>query len=296
LRIFKLDAFIISYFGKKPELRKTRYGLHYQQLICLLEQPGIEDIHILAMDYANNSITTPENNLKFPHPRIHYHDSEVVPPSKARNKLMKIFNATNKPWGMFADNDAVIDPRHDGRDIINIIERNTKILNRECDLLVPLCPMVHPFNGYLDKFKLRLDDEMPVERNNWMKGSLFWLKNRSISNQEPIYFNEDMATMEDAEYVPRLLSNKASVWLLRTVILTDLGIHDSTLFPQDKKGNQSRVDDMDKVHLEMYERFKSGGCKLAKSGRIDMKAMMPINADKTLWLDKNPSLLTIPQI
>ena len=44
---------------------------------------------------------------------------------------------------------------------------------------------------------------------------------------------------------------------------------------------------MDKVHLEMYERFKANGCKLAKSGRIDMKAMMPINADKTLWLDKH---------
>lgn len=281
-----MDAYIISYFGKKPDLRRTRYGLHYQQLICLLEQPGIEDIHILAMDYGNASITTPENNLKFPHPRIHYHDSELVPPSKARNKLMKIFNESNKPWALFADNDAVIDPRHDGREIVNIIEKNVSIINRECDLLVPICPMVHPFNDYLDKFKLRIPEETPLERSTWMKGSLFFLKNRKLFGKETIYFNEDMATMEDAEYVPRLLSNQASVWLLRTVLLTDLGIHDSTLFPEDKKGNQTRVDDMNKVHLDMYERFKDHGCKLSKTNRIDMKPMMPKNAEKTVWVYK----------
>lgn len=282
----KMDAFVISYFGKKPNLRRTRYGLHYQQLICLLEQPGIEDIHILAMDYGNNSITTPENNLKFPHPRIKYHDSELVPPSQARNKLIKIFNETSKPWGLFADNDAVIDPRHDGREIVNIMERNLTILNRECDLIVPLCPMVHPFNEYLDKFKLRLSDETPIERNTWMKGSLFWLKNRTLFGNEPIYFNEQMSTMEDAEYVPRLLSQNCSVWLARTVLLTDLGIHDSTLFPEDTQNNQTRVEDMNRVHNKMYEDYKEHGCKLNKNNRIDMKAMMPKNTDKTLWLDK----------
>lgn len=282
-----MDAYIISYFGKDTKLRRTRYGLHYQQLICLLEQPGIENIHILAMEYGNNSVTTPENNLKFPHPRIIYHDSELVPPSKARNKLMKIFNETDKPWGLFADNDAVIDPRIDGREIVNIIEKNLTRLNRECDLLVPLCPMVHPFNEYLNEYKLRLDEETPVERSTWMKGSLFFLKNRTLMGAQPIYFNEEMSTMEDAEYIPRLLSQKCSSWLLRTVLLTDLGIHDSTLFPEDKKSNEKRVDDMNKVHLDMYERFKEYGCKLGKTGRIDMKAMMPKNADKTLWLDKN---------
>lgn len=282
-----MDAYIISYFGKKPESRKIRYGLHYQQLVCLLEQPGIEDIHILAMDYGSGSITLPENTLKFPHPRIHYHDSTLVPPSQARNKLMKIFNQTNKPWGLFADNDAVIDPRHDGKEIVNIIEKNLTILNRECDLLVPLCPMVHPFNDYLEKFRLRTPLETPVERNTWMKGSLFFLKNRTLEGKDPIYFNEEMTTMEDAEYIPRLLSQGCSSWLLRSVLLTDMGIHDSTLFSSDKKNNETRVDDMANAHKKMFEMYEKAGCKWnEKTSRIILKDMMPKLGDKTLWLDK----------
>lgn len=281
-----MDAYIISYFGKKPDLKRVRYGLHYQQLVCLLEQPGIENIHVLSMEYGSTSITVPENSLKFPHPRIIYHDSELVPPSHARNKLIKIFNDSGKPWALFADNDAVIDPRHDGRQIINIFEDNVNILNRDCDLIVPLCPMVHPFNDYLEKYRLRLPDETPVERSTWMKGSLFWLKNRKLFDKDIIYFNEEMSTMEDAEYVPRLLSQGGSVWLARSVLLTDLGIHDSTLFPEDEKNNKKRVEDMAIVHKKMYEDYKKWGCKLKDNDRIDMRNMMPKNADKTLWLDK----------
>lgn len=250
-----MDAYIISYFGKNNNTQHTRQALHYQQLCCLLEQPGIEHIHILAQDYANtNIITKPKNFLAIDHPRITYHHTGQMYPSQARNRLMDIFYASGKNWALFADNDAIIDPRFHGRDIIHTIEYNTEWLTKNVDVLVPMSPRHQAFNSYLEQemHKGNLNTHTPIKKENYCKTTLFFMKNQQAVGKAPIYFDEELKELEDFEYQGRVLANGGVIYQLQAVIMGDMGISEehSTLFEQkDRKAN------FETVKEKIYKRY-----------------------------------------
>ena len=250
-----MDAYIISYFGKKLSTQWQRQALHYQQLSCLLKQPGIENIHILAQAYENDKIITkPKDYLKIPHPRIIYHDSEQITPGAARNKLMDIFYASGKSWALFADNDAIIDPRFHGRDICNIIEYNSEWLTQNIDILACVSPRHHCYNKYWDDetAKGNTATHTPIKRENYCKTTLFFLKNRSLIGKQPIYFDAELPQLIDFEYQGRVLANNGVIYQMRAVVMGDLGLDEkhSTLLE-----DRERTERFEQLKELIYKRY-----------------------------------------
>ena len=252
-----MDAYIKSYFGKNNNTQHTRQALHYQQLCVLLQTPGIEHIHILAQDYDNTSIITkPKNYLALEHPRITYHHTEQLMPSQARNRLMDIFYASGKDWALFADNDAIIDPRFHGKNIIHTIEHNTEWLTKNIDILVPMSPRHQPFNKYIQQEydKGNLNTHTPIKRVNYCKTTLFWMKNRSKIGKAPIKFDEAtiLRGLEDFDYIGRVLENDGVMYQLQAVVMGDMGISEeiSTLFE-----STDRTAQFEKVKEYIYKKY-----------------------------------------
>lgn len=250
-----MDAYIISYFGKNTNTQLTRQALHYQQLCCLLQTPGIEHIHVLAQDYANTTfITKPKHYLELKHPRITYHHTEQMCPARARNKLIDVFYSTGKSWAMFLDNDAIIDPRFHGEDICNIIEYNDKWLTKNVDILVPMSPRHQPFNKRIaiEHEKGNLATHTPIKKENYCKTTLFWMKNQSVVGKDPIYFDEELQELEDFEYIGRVLARGGVIYQLQAVIMGDMAINEehSTLFE-----GKERTNNFEDVKERIYKRY-----------------------------------------
>ena len=250
-----MDAYIISYFGKGGALRRERQGLHYQQLCSLLQQPGIEDIHILAQAYDyKQPITKPEGYLELKHPRVHYHHTEQMTPAQARNRLIDIYYATRKPWALFADNDAAIDPRWHGRQACEIIDHNTVWLNQHVDILSPVSPRHQPFSKVATEReqKGQLDTHTPIKKENYIKTTLFFMKNRGLQGNKPIYFDETLRELEDYEYQGRVLQAGGTIYQLSSIIMADLGQSEkvSTLFE-----DQARTTNFAEVKERIYKRY-----------------------------------------
>ena len=250
-----MDCYIISYFGDSVATRHTRQALHYQQVCCLLKTPGVENIHILAQGYTDHTrITLNKDYLTLDHPRIHYHYSEQCSPAQARNKLIKVFESTGKSWGLFADNDAAIDPRFHGENIVNVIEHNEAWLTQNVDVLVPMSPRHQPFNSYIEQEynKGNLATHTPIRRVNYCKTTLFFLKNQQAVNKENILFDEELTELEDFEYIGRVLSRGGVIYQLQAVVMSDLGLNEqhSTLFE-----NKERVARFDEIKQRIYKRY-----------------------------------------
>lgn len=279
-----MDAYIISYFGK-GQLSYKRQGLHYQQLSVLLKDPHIDHIHILSMGYQDhakkdNSIR-PADALYLPHERITYHDHKLVPPSQARNALIDVFNATSKPWGLFLDNDAYLDARYQGTTVIPTLEQHADLVSKYASCLSVKSPRHHPFKGKLDEAELKIDTHLWLAKINYLKTTAFFLQNRSYYNMEPIYFNSELAELEDWEYVGRVIDHASNVYLLEAVLMIDLGISetDSTLF-QDKE----RTDNFEDIRESIYQYYKPKGLKRNQNGRIQWGSMDTMNNPSTIWL------------
>ena len=95
-------AFIISWFGDKPELRELRKEQHRKQLNSILNQTDW-NILIYAQMYDKEDFT---NN-----PRIKYieNNERVLRPNLARNILKKEFYNSNEDYGLFIDDDVIIE-------------------------------------------------------------------------------------------------------------------------------------------------------------------------------------------
>jgi len=286
-----MDAYIISYFGKDKQTQLQRQAYHYRQLVALLEQPGIEDIHILAMEYDHKLITAPDNLLRIPHPRIKYHESELVPPGQARNKLLEVFYASSKDWGLFLDNDSIIDPRHDGRDIVNIIKRNMDQLNKEADLLTVVSPRNEPWTAFVEDNAEKGQHYTPLFARVYLKSSLFFLKNFVKNGQEPIYFDADLKELEDHEFALRLTSRGKVIRQIKTVILSEFGLNTSTLFEGHGTAEDelaARKANMEEHHELFLERYQDHGAERDAKGKPSFKKMKPMVVEKKLWITKDP--------
>ena len=283
-----MDAYIISYFGKNNNTQHTRQALHYQQICCLLQTPGIEHIHILAQDYDNTSIITkPKDYLALQHPRITYHHTGQMYPSQARNKLIDVFYATGKDWALFADNDAIIDPRFHGTDICKTIEYNTQWLTKNVDVLVPMSPRHQPFNRYIQQEydKGNLDTHTPIKRENYCKTTLFWMKNQSRVGRAPIYFDDTLRELEDFDYVGRVLAKDGVIYQLQAVVMGDMGISEahSTLFEsRERTANFNQVKEyiykkyFDANHWQGAEKTKFNWSKIGNNKMRHSKYKLPL--------------------
>jgi hypothetical protein len=275
-----MDAYIISWFGKSAELRLKRQGLHYRQLCCLLKQPGIENIHILAMEYEDQRIITlPKDHLYFDHPRIHYHISERVHPGQARNKLMKVFNKTDKKWGLFMDNDAAIDPRFHGTDLITTIDANADYIAKRMEIITFVSPRHEPFTEYLETSAERLKTHLPLQKANFLKTTAFLMKNRSAFGQEPVYFDDELDNMEDYEYIGRILAAGGAMYKARSAIMADLGISEtvSTLFTAGQE--ESRLSTYPVKRKILFDRYQPHGLTQSANGNFNWSE---IGNNKTL--------------
>lgn len=281
-----MDCYIISYFGEH-KLALQRQALHYQQLCCLLQQEHIENIYILSMNYQkhcekNNSIK-PAHSLYMSHPRIHYIDSELVPPSVARNRLIEVFNQSGKPWAMFADNDAYIDPRFQGNYCIPVIEHFADTVAEYADVLSTLNPGHTPFNEQLEKNKDSIETHLWLRKQNYLKTTLFFLRNRTYYNEKPVYFDETLSEMEDFEYQGRILAHGKGTYQLPGVLMLDLGWSEdySTLF-----ANKARTTDWDTIKTNIYKRYQPYGASL-RNGSIHWSGMEKIKKPRSIWLPLN---------
>jgi hypothetical protein len=276
-----MDAYIISYFGKSSATRLARVAYHFQQLNIFLANPLIETIHVLSMDYKHNLIGIKSDSLYMRSPRVVYHDHELVPPSVARNVLMRMFNATNKPWALFADNDCVIDHRLHGGDIVNIIQNNTHWLE-DCDVLLPTSPRHQPWGQYQIDHAELLTTHVPIEQRSYFKSSIFFLRNRTHYGHEPVLFDESLNELEDWAYVPELLLAGGSLWKLPSVLMNEFGQHTSTLFEATtvEKQTEMRLANWNKIKSDKYLQYKNHGAQRNKLGNITWVNMTHNNLDK----------------
>jgi hypothetical protein len=268
-----MKAYIISYFGEKLETQWRRQALHYQQLCCLLQQPGITEIVILAQDYdklmKNGVVTRPPHYLLLDHPRIRYvWQSTVLKPGAARNVLIQDFNQTQEPWAMFLDNDAVLDPRWHGTEVVNIIERNATQLAAIASVLSVMSPRHQPYTRYLEANAQLLTTHLPLHKTNYNKTTLFFLRNETLMGNAPITFDETLPCLEDYEYQARQLAMGGAIYQMKSVIMNDMGCNEkhSTLFPgwDDDSG---RTKWFDTVKEEIYLRYMPYGLKKNKNGK-----------------------------
>ena len=267
-----MKAYIISYFGEKLETQWRRQALNYQQLCCLLQQPGIDEIVVLAQDYdkliKNGVVTRPEKYLILEHPRIRYiWQSDVLRPGAARNVLMKEFNKTQDHWAMFLDNDAIVDPRWHGTEVVNIIEKNAAELAKRASVLSPCSPRHQPYTEFLTENKEVLETHLPLQKLNYNKTTLFFLRNETLQGKEPIFFDETLPSLEDYEYQARQLAAGGAIYQLRSVIMNDMGCNEkhSTLFPG-KDGESNRTEYFDKIKEEIFHRYVPYGLKKNSDG------------------------------
>lgn len=260
-----MDCYIISYFGKSQDTQHYRQALHYVQLCSVLRQEGIENIHILAQNYHDDKIVTrPKDYLYMPHPRIHYHTAEKQSPASARNRLMDIFNKTNKPWALFLDNDGILDPRWHGAEIVPHIEANGDALAKRCSLLSVMSPRHQPFTGYLEENAEVLRTHIPLYKQNYCKTTAFFLRNETLYGNEPIYFDESLTNLEDFAYTGEVLSRGNAIYQIKSVIMNDMGLNEngSTLFEDDDR----RVYFED-LKMKIYKKYMKYGLKRSQDGK-----------------------------
>lgn len=267
-----MKAYIISYFGEKLETQWRRQALHYQQLCCLLQQPGIEEIVVLAQDYdklmKNGVVTRPAHYLFLEHPRIRYiTQSDVLKPGGARNVLIKDFNKTNDQWAMFLDNDAIVDPRWHGTDVVNIIERNAVGLANIASVLSVMSPRHQPYTKYLTDNEQLLKTHLPLLKRNYNKTTLFFLRNETLLGKEPILFDEDLPSLVDYEYQARQLAMGGAIYQMQSVVMNDMGCNEkhSTLFPG-WNGDSARTEYFENIKEQIYQRYVPYGLKRQSNG------------------------------
>ncbi|WKW35108.1 glycosyltransferase [Phage DSL-LC06] len=267
-----MKAYIISYFGEKLETQWRRQALHYQQLCCLLQQPGIEEIVVLAQDYdklmKNGVVTRPAHYLFLNHPRIRYiEQSDVLTPGQARNVLIKDFNKSQDYWGMFLDNDAIVDPRWHGVDCVNIIERNAKELANIASVLSVMSPRHQPYNQYLEDNKILLETHMPIVKTNYNKTTLFFLRNETVIGNQPVLFDDELPCLEDYEYCARQLASGGAIYQIKSVVMNDMGCDEkhSTLFPG-WNDESDRTQWFKDIKEQIYQRYAPYGLKKTQDG------------------------------
>lgn len=278
-----MDAYIISYFGE-GKLSLIRQALHYQQLCCLLQQKGLEDIYILSMDYQKHTEVSnnvrPSHTLYMQNPRIHYIDHKLVPPSQARNVLIDVFNSTRKPWALFADNDAYIDPRYQGEDCVTVIEHFADELAKHADVLSTLSPRHSPFKEQLENNRDSINTHLWLQRRNYIKTTLFFLRNRSRYGEKPVYFDNTLSEMEDFEYQGRILAHGLGTYQLPGVIMQDLGCAEeySTLF-----AHKERTADWDTIKADIFKRYQPFGATMSNN-KIKWNKMDKHCTHSNIWL------------
>lgn len=270
-----MDAYIISYFGKDPKLQHKRQLVHFQQLCALLKWPGIEDIHVLAQDYNAYMLDSVGNRipgmLDIEHPRIHYHHYPQMFAGCARNKLLDIFNATDKPWAMFLDNDALPDPRGNGLHCAEIIERNADYLY-DADCITVVSPMHESWGAQFESNREKMSKYLHLVKTHWLKTSLFFIKNSRLYNKPVIHFDESLSQIEDHEYVGRLLADGRMIYKAQSVLLYEMSANNSTILEVNnaEESTEARRKLYEPVASTIYDRYKHIGAQL-NDGHVTFK-------------------------
>jgi hypothetical protein len=192
---------------------------------------------------------------------------------------MKVFNKTDKKWGLFMDNDAAIDPRFHGTDLITTIDANADYIAKRMEIITFVSPRHEPFTEYLETSAERLKTHLPLQKANFLKTTAFLMKNRSAFGQEPVYFDDELDNMEDYEYIGRILAAGGAMYKARSAIMADLGISEtvSTLFTAGQE--ESRLSTYPVKRKILFDRYQPHGLTQSANGNFNWSE---IGNNKTL--------------
>lgn len=213
-------AFIISYFGT-GEKRETRKAAHREQL-SFFKSKGYE-ITVCAMDYRDEDIED----------GVSYIFSDVVPPGKARNKLLEAFYRSSYDWAVFADNDSwwkdegKYNPT--GKSIDDeIIER--KIFEK-VDAFGLMDGRVTAYNSILEANKNQIEFKI----NPQFRGCCFFLANIKKKRNIEVYFSDEFIRPdgsfimgEDLGFALSLVDSGCTVFQCMNVVLQEKCVQAST--------------------------------------------------------------------
>jgi len=184
-----MKAFIISYFGPNSDRRQRRVDYHQQQIDWLLEN-GFKkkDIYISCRKYQDTEF------IKGINYSIRTGESGIKGIANSRNELLDIFYKTNDPWGLFLDNDSILDERNRG-DIFEVIRKGTEF--HGLGLFTPINPAT-PGRGAFNKIweKDPVDDYWVFQQGT-TSGKMFFMKNLPLFNYKECYFRPDVLAGED---------------------------------------------------------------------------------------------------
>ena len=217
----KLSAWIISYFGKEGKAREARKAAHTSQ-VEWLRGFGVP-ITILAQDYRKEDFLT----------GVKYITSPQVWPAQARNLLLPHFYAGDSLFGIFADNDSVLDPRFEG--IENILDLDDL---PGVDLFVPINPVNEPFNRKQQENKELYSKFLCFTRHLGITGNIMFLRNVG-----DVRFDEVVQPGEDPDFALEMAYKGYGVYRCDNLVLKEL-VTTSTLPWLATEGRQAYKDNL----------------------------------------------------
>ena len=256
-----MKAYIISYFGKGKNTQAMRQGYHSIQLNSLIKNPDIDEIVVLAQLYNDKidkgiMVSRPRDYLCAVDPKVRYiHTTKLLKPGPARNVLIDEFNKTSDEWALFLDNDAIFDPRWHGGEVVGIIERNAKSLADKMSVISVLSPRHWAYTGFLEDNAKILVDYLILQKYNYIKTTMFFLRNDTLRGEQPIYFDDQLESLEDYDYVPRLLAAGRAIYMTMSAVISDLAVDEaaSTLFEDGVRTQQ--FDEIKDIIFDRYEKY-----------------------------------------
>ena len=261
-----MRAFIISWFGDLL-VKEKRKLFHQNQIDWLLSYNA--KILIYAQEYKKEDFII--------HPNIEYIEGPCRHPGEARNILLQHFYNSQDDFGLFLDNDAILDPKHqDGLNFLSNFNFN-KLVENNIHCFQAINPGKEPFNKNHSDNKTLFNSNWLFKRHLDLKTTLFGLLNLKKLYGKELYFNPIYKPFgEDIDFALQLVHNGFKIFKCDNIVLKDFGHTVSTLIGTKK---EQRNPEMTKAKEIIFEQWKEFGVILDKNNSIIRK-----HFTKKFWL------------
>lgn len=230
----KIDrCYIISWFGRDPELRQRRKAMHQAQLSWCREH-ALHPV-VFAQEYEPSDYEPDVTYIK--------NTGDLLHPGPARNRLLEVFYNSDDDYAVFADNDGVLyqAPQHgDSARYIEIM-RGLDIENFD------RIDIINPANPQRTAFVKEIADSsyqthLVFRKSNKIKGTVFFMKNLKKHDRLPLlWFDEalfnDQGRMlpgEDTEFGVAAWMSGLGCYHTFNAIVNELGADHSTWAQQNE--------------------------------------------------------------
>ena len=198
-----MKAYVITYLPDDPIVRKKRYQAHLLQVSWLRENNI--DIIISQRNYKPDEFIDGCEYYEQPE------STGLLKPAVARNQLLDIFYASGDDWGLFLDDDSMLDPR--GNNIIP----NMAIVPDKVGVFSPLNPGTPGVGAWKDWFKTDEPEDYWVFIGENLKGSMMFIRNIP----EKLKFRENVLVGEDVMFGYDMLEMGYGSYWCKNIILKE---------------------------------------------------------------------------